>query len=80
MVKEILLSELPVGQCGRVVCLRTSGIIRRRLLELGLVPETKIKTIRHSPLGDPVLFQFRGTLIALRREEARQILVSPQSL
>jgi ferrous iron transport protein A len=55
-------------------------MIRRRLLELGLVPETKIKTIRHSPLGDPVLFQFRGTLIALRREEARQILVSPQSL
>ncbi|HCJ79078.1 MAG TPA: ferrous iron transport protein A [Desulfotomaculum sp.] len=80
MVKEILLSELPIGRCGEVVSLRAKGMIRRRLLELGLVPETKIKTIRHSPLGDPTLFQFRGTLIALRREEARQVLVSLESL
>lgn len=80
MVKEILLSELPVGRCGRVVSLRTKGMIRRRLLELGLVPETKIKTIRHSPLGDPALFQFRGIMIALRKEEARQVIVSLESL
>lgn len=53
------------------------GLTRRRLLDLGLVPGTKVEVIRRSPAGDPIAFNIRGAVIALRREVAGQVLVSP---
>ncbi|KAF1083831.1 ferrous iron transport protein A [Sporotomaculum syntrophicum] len=53
------------------------GLTRRRLLDLGLVPGTKVEVIRRSPAGDPIAFNIRGAVIALRRDVAGQVLVSP---
>lgn len=50
---------------------------RQRLEDLGLLPETPIFRERRAPLGDPAVFRVRGTLLCLRRSEARLILVRP---
>lgn len=49
--------------------------IKRRILDLGLIEGTKIKPIFKSPLGDPIAYEVRGSLISLREEETSNILV-----
>jgi len=51
------------------------GAQRRRLLDLGVVKGTEITPELVSASGDPVAYRIRGALIALRREQARWILV-----
>ncbi|MCK9268476.1 MAG: ferrous iron transport protein A [Alkaliphilus sp.] len=70
------LFEVNVGSEAKVSELLSMGLSRRRMLDLGLIPGTIINVIRKSPLGDPVAYNIRGALIALRKEEAKQILVS----
>ncbi len=52
------------------------GFTRRRLLDLGLTPGTPITAELPSPFGDPVAYRVRGTLIALRRDQAESILIT----
>lgn len=69
------LAELPVSHMGRVIGLKVEGLTRRRLLDLGLVPGTKVEAVRRSPTGDPIAYNVRGALIALRQEDSRKIIV-----
>jgi DtxR family transcriptional regulator, Mn-dependent transcriptional regulator len=56
------------------------GAQRRRLMDMGIVPGTPIEAELDSLTGDPVAYRVRGTLIALRRQQADQILVrSPEN-
>lgn len=70
------LSQLPNGASGRVASLSAQGLIRRHLLDLGLVAGSRVEVIRRSPAGDPAAFNIRGAIIALRNEDANQILIS----
>jgi ferrous iron transport protein A len=70
------MNELTSGQRGRVLNLETNGELRRRLLDLGLVPGTDIERILASPGGDPVCYRVRGAMIALRSHDANQVVVS----
>ncbi|MGD8546232.1 MAG: FeoA family protein [Candidatus Bathyarchaeota archaeon] len=69
------LAEMKVGQRARVVKLLVKGLTRRRLLDLGLLPGTEVKAIMRSPLGDPTAYDIRGSILALRSEDASKILV-----
>ncbi|MBO8158925.1 FeoA family protein [Thermosyntropha sp.] len=69
------LSDLKVGQKGIIDLVDLDGSIKRRLLDLGFVPGTEIKSVRKSPAGSPIVFELRDTLIALRKKEAYQIFV-----
>lgn len=77
MEHELHLCDLPVGSMGKVTRLLAIGLPRRRMLDLGLIPGTKVECIRHSPLGDPTAFNIRGAIIALRYEESQQVLIKP---
>ena len=48
---------------------------RRRLMELGLVPGTRIELLRIAPLGDPVEVLVRGCSLSIRRAEAQSVEV-----
>ena len=74
-MKIELLRLLP-GQMGVIQEVQGSGLSRRRILDLGMVPGTLVEVMRRSPLGDPVAYQVRGTIIALRQDEASQISVT----
>lgn len=77
--KDLLLHQLPVGKEGKVKSLQNKGLSRRRLLDLGLIPDSLVKTERSSPAGNPIAYNIRGAVIALRREEAENIIVTPLS-
>ncbi|SHH97169.1 FeoA family protein [Sporanaerobacter acetigenes] len=71
----IPLCNLLVGKSGVVTTLLSEGESRRRFLDLGLTPNTIVKAERLSPSGNPIAFNIRGTIIALRLEEAKKVLV-----
>jgi ferrous iron transport protein A len=52
---------------------------RERFEDLGLLPETAIQRERRAPLGDPIVYRVRGTLLCLRSSEASLIYVSMPS-
>ncbi|MDD4337822.1 MAG: FeoA domain-containing protein [Firmicutes bacterium] len=69
------LGNMPLGTEGSIVELTVTGLTRRRLLDLGLLPGTKVVPIRRSPFRDPTAYFVRGTMIALRQEDSGQIIV-----
>jgi DtxR family Mn-dependent transcriptional regulator len=71
------LAVLRPGEAAEVVRISPAyqGPPRRRLLDLGVVPGTLITARLRSASGDPVGYEIRGALIALRREQAERILV-----
>ena len=71
------LSELAVGTAAEVVELDSlcRGFSRRRLLDLGLTRDAKIEAALENTFGDPRAFRIRGTLIALREEQAAHVWV-----
>lgn len=54
---------------------RASGALRKRLLDMGVIPGAEITVVRVAPLGDPVEYLVKGYHLSLRRNEAEQILV-----
>jgi ferrous iron transport protein A len=71
MIKK--LSELKSGEKGVIVNVNLNGLTRRRLLDLGFIPGTLITVVFESPLGDPVAYLVRDTIIALRKNESEKI-------
>ena len=64
------LNTLRVGESARVSHIEAEPAMRRRLLELGLVPGTRVTCTAVSPAGDPAAYAVRGAVIALRRRDA----------
>ncbi len=69
------LSHLQPGQRGRITRVGGASSIRRRMLDLGLVPGTEIAALHAAPLRDPVAFLVRGYHLAMRRRDAEAIAV-----
>jgi ferrous iron transport protein A len=74
--KIISLHDLPIGRSATINSIRAEGMTRRRMLDLGLVPGTRVEALRISPAGDPRAYRIRGAVIAFRKEEAHQILIN----
>ena len=49
--------------------------MRRRLLDIGLTPDTRVECVGKSPAGDPKAFLIRGAVIAIRKEDCDEILI-----
>lgn len=77
-----LLAGLKPGQQARIAALAPEcrGAERRRLLDLGFVPGTQVAAEMDSPMGDLTAYRVRGTLIALRHEQSRMIMVEATPL
>jgi len=67
------LDMLGTGQAATVKSLNNQTTERRRLFDLGILPGTPIENIMSSPLGDPIAYRVRNSVVALRREQARLI-------
>ncbi len=78
---RMTLDQAPLRRKVRVVELspRLRGLLRRRLLDLGFTPGAVVEPVMESAFGrgDPRAYRVRGTVIALRREQAAHILVEP---
>ena len=69
------LSELKRGEKSRIVKIGGGGGLRRRLLDMGLVPGSEVEMERVAPLGDPIEIKVKGYNLSLRKEEADSIEV-----
>jgi DtxR family Mn-dependent transcriptional regulator len=74
------LSTLANNQRGEIVALdeAVQGFTRRRFLDLGLTPGTLVYPELQNFFGDPRGYRVRGTLIALRKEQAEKIWVKAE--
>lgn len=73
---EIKLYSLRPGQSGKVTACNDNGRnIIGRLRDLGLCEGERVKCVMVSPLGDPAAYLIKGSIIALRREDADTVKV-----
>jgi DtxR family Mn-dependent transcriptional regulator len=72
------LSNLKLGEEATVTGISPAcrGLERRRFMDLGILPGTRIQVDLNSPSGDPMAYRVRGALIALRHEQANMINIS----
>ena len=72
---KVRLSSVATG-CRCCVCsVRIHDVMRRRLMDLGLVPGAEVLVLRRAPLNDPIEVRIGNAYVALRREEAERIEV-----
>ena len=69
------LNELEVGKTAFVKDICARGIVKRRMLDLGIIPGTKIKALMESPSGELTAYLIRGTVIAIRQNDAKNISI-----
>lgn len=69
------LSEMHVGDKAIVKKIEAKENIKRRLLDIGLTEGTNIECVLKSPLGNPLAYLIRGAVIAIRKEDCKNILV-----
>ena len=68
------LSNLKPGQQGKILKLGSSiGPIRRRLMDMGVIPGETIKVEKVAPMGDPIEVKIKSYNLSLRMSEARGI-------
>ncbi|MDO4742652.1 MAG: ferrous iron transport protein A [bacterium] len=70
------LNDLEVGSSAVITEVGGEGNLRLRLLDMGLIPKTAVRVVRIAPLGDPIEIELRGYSLTLRRNDAKNIVVS----
>lgn len=69
------LSELKVGERGRISKVGGSGQVHRRILDMGVIPPATVELERIAPMGDPIWIRLRGYQLSMRKEEAANVHV-----
>ena len=72
------LKELPVGKSGLITGVGGEGILRCRLLDMGLIPNTRVTVQKIAPMGDPMAIRLRSYELTLRMDDAAQIEILPE--
>lgn len=69
------LDKLPIGQQAQIKSVGGEGVLRLRLLDMGLIPGTKLKIVRIAPMGDPIELIVRGYSLSIRLDDAKTVEV-----
>lgn len=73
--EAVSLDRLRAGAPARVLAVKGTGAVARRLMEMGVVPGAPVRVVKAAPLGDPLEVRVRNYHLALRRSEAQTISV-----
>lgn len=71
------LNQLKIGQSAVITVVGGEGPLRNRLIDMGLIPRTKLTLRKVAPMGDPIEIRIRGYELTLRSDDASNILVEP---
>ncbi len=71
------LDKLPIGKEAVITAVGCEGALRCRLLDMGIIPHTKIMIRKVAPMGDPIEIHLRGYELTIRLEDAQKIDVMP---
>lgn len=69
------LADLAPGDSALLRTVEAPGAMRRRLLDLGLIPGARVACVLRSPAGDPAAYLIRGSVIALRARDAQGVVI-----
>ena len=72
------LDKLPIGKNAVITAVGGEGALRCRLLDMGLIPKTKVKIIKVAPMGDPIELSIRGYELSIRIDDAQKIEIIPE--
>ena len=70
---NMTLDKLKIGEKAVIVSVGGEGMLRRRLLDMGLTPKTAVAIIKKAPMGDPVELSLRGYRLSIRLADAEKI-------
>ena len=73
------LNDLKIGQSGIITAVGGEGALRLRLLDMGLIPKTRVRVQKVAPMGDPIQIQIRGYELTIRREDAQRIEIRKEA-
>lgn len=68
-------SDLKVGEKAIITDVDNSHPSSHRILEIGFTPGQEIELVNISVFNDPIALSIRGTIIAIRRNEASCIII-----
>lgn len=71
------LNQLKIGQSAVITAVGGEGALRNRLIDMGLIPKTRLTLRKVAPMGDPVEIRIRGYELTIRLEDAEIISVEP---
>ena len=69
------LSNIPAGVHATVIAVTGESFIKRRLMEMGVVPGVSVRRVKSAPFGDPIEVRLLGYSLAIRKNEAEAIEV-----
>ena len=69
------LDEFKIGETGLIKKVEGEGRLRRRLLDMGVTPNTTVYLRKKAPFGDPIEITIRGYELTLRSTEAQLIVL-----
>jgi ferrous iron transport protein A len=69
------VADLKLHENGIIQRVEGEGVLRDRLLDMGLTPGTKVYYRKEAPLGDPIEIGLRGYVLTIRKDDARKILL-----
>ena len=70
------LDKLKVGAYGVIEAVGGEGALRRRLLDMGLTPRTRVMVRKVAPMGDPIELFLRGYELTIRKDDAMKIEIN----
>ena len=70
---DVTLDKLEIGDSAVIDTVGGQGALRRRFLDMGLTPGTKVQMRKKAPMGDPIDIKLRGYELTLRLEDAEKI-------
>ena len=73
------LDLLEPGHSGIIATIGGEGALRRRLLDMGLTPNTKVTVSKVAPMGDPIELYLRGYVLTLRKDDAVKITLKEEN-
>jgi len=73
---ERFLGDLKSGERACVECIQGGGAIRRRMMDMGIVPGVELEVVRRAPFGGPLQVRLKGYYLAMRRGECSKIVVA----
>jgi Fe2+ transport system protein FeoA len=70
---KMTLDKLKTGETGIIKSIGGEGALRRRLLDMGLTPNTAVMVRKVAPMGDPIELHLRSYELTIRQDDARKI-------
>ncbi|WP_419018382.1 FeoA family protein [Eubacterium callanderi] len=70
------LKDLRPGESGVVDTVSVEGLMRRKLMDMGVTPGVEVMVDKVAPFGDPIEIHLRGYALSLRKNDAENILIA----